>query len=256
MTWIHFLWGALLGSVSAIVSISFCLIFLKSFKVRLIASVSMCAIIFCSLFFVLQDGELETRFYEIGVPYYRVKNAMNTKMLALTHVPAIRKELGKMSADEQRGFLQKITGSGVKRLEAKDLIRWNELRKRLADEDKEFCTGLYTGKLEEETLWRAFSKLTENELSTWTKIMVESGRREWEKTEFPNPDIKSLQKGLELIAKGLPKKDSERLVTVLALGNTNSDESACWAMRKILIGTTGLEPELQAEFLRSLAIQF
>ncbi len=256
MTWIHFLWGGLLGSVSALISIVLCLTFLKSFKARLLGSLSMCVVLFCCLFLILQDSEIESRFYEVGIPYYRVKNMMNTRMLALTHLPSLRKKLSTLNEQEQKKLLQELTGSGVKRLEAKDLIRWNELRKRLADEDDEFCSGLYTGNLTEETLWRAFSHLTKEELGTWTSIMIESGRREWEKVEFETPDLKSLQKGLELIAKGLPKKDSERLVTVLALGTSNSDESACWAMRKILIGTAGLKPELQVEFLRSLAIQF
>ncbi len=256
MTWIHFLWGALLGSISAIVAITFCLIFLKTFKMRLIGSLSMCVLLFCSLFFLLQDSDIEARFYEVGIPYYRVKNQMNSRMLALTHLPSLRKKLATLSEPEQKKLLQELTGSGVKRLEASDLIRWNEIRKRLADEDDEFCSGLYTGNLSEDTLWRAFSNLSKEELEAWTSIMIESGKREWEETKFETPDLKSLQVGLELIAKGLPKKDSERLVTILALGTSNSQESACWAMRKILIGTTGLEPDLQVEFLRSLAIQF
>lgn len=256
MTWIHFLWGGLLGSISAIVAIILCFIFLKNFKTRLIGSLSLCVVIFCCLFFLLQDSEIESRFYEVGIPYYRVKNKMNGRMLALTHVPTLRTKLSTLNEEEQKKLLQELTGAGIKRLEAKDLIEWNQIRKRLADEDEEFCSGLYTGKLSEDTLWRAFSKLSNAELDQWTTIMVESGRREWEKTDFEKPNLKSLQTGLEVIAKGLPKKDSERLGTILALGTSNSEESACWAMRKILIGTTGLKPELQVEFLRSLAIQF
>lgn len=256
LTWIHFFWGATLGTISALVAIAFSLIFLKSFKVRLITSLSLCSLLFCTLYFVLEDSQIETRFYELGIPHYRVKNVMNSRMLALTHVPSVRSQLKNMTLGEQKEFLQKITGAGVKRLEARDLNTWNEIRTKLAESDDEFCTGLYTGKLAEEILWRAFDQLSEEDILTWTRIMIESGRREWEKVDFKTPDVTSLQKGLEQIAKDLPKEESERLVTILALGNSNSDESACWAMKKILTGTSRLPDNLKEDFLRSLAIQF
>lgn len=219
----------------------------------------MCIVLFCCLFFLLQDSEIEMRFYEVGDPYHRVKNRMNTHMLALTHVPGLRKKLASLNEEGQKNLLRELTAAGIKRLEARDLIRWNEIRKRLADEDEEFCSALFTGnfsKYSNDILWRAFSHLTEEELANWTSIMIESGRREWENIAFETPHPKSLEKGLELIAKGLPKKESEHLFTLLALGAGSPDESACWAMRKILIGTTGLETELQVQFLRSLAIRF
>ena len=142
------------------------------------------------------------------------------------------------------------------RLSAENLAHWNTIRMKLAEGDEEFCSGLYTGKVDEETLWRAFEKLPQDDLMLWTKIMIEAGRREWEKVEFAAPPARSLGQGLEQIATALPKEESERLATVLALGNTNSDESACWAMKKILAGTEALPSELKTEFLRSLAIQF
>lgn len=256
MTLIHFLWGALLGATSAIVAIALSFAFLKSFKVRLISSLSLCLLLFTALYVVLEDSKWETKFYEIGIPHYRIKNIMNTHMLALTSVQSVRKELAKMNTEEQKAFLQKITGAGVKRLSTPDLITWNEIRSKLASSDEQFCTGLYTGKLDEETLWRSFAKLDDSDVRVWTQIMIESGRREWEKVDFKSPEVSSLQKGLESIARSLPKEESERLVTVLALGTSNSDESACWAMKKILHGTNDLPADLKEDFLRSLAIQF
>ena len=143
---------------------------------------------------------------------------------------------------------------GIKRLELKDLSRWNEIRERMAKESPALCSGMWTGKgvtrTEVESVLNRFDEAT---IDDWTSITMRAAVYELDNREFKKPFDEVLATGIRFISTKLQTKESDRFQRLVYGGKGIADEDACWVMGILLQKNKEMEEVLREPFLRALA---
>lgn len=159
-----------------------------------------------------------------------------------------------LSQKEVSAFIQQKTQQGLKRLPSSELLMWNDLRIKMAAENKNICAGFWTGKLNSQELKNTLEKkLSDEELKSWFSVSMQAATLELNQNSYVAPPETALQQGIQLIASTMKEDEVSRFSNALQAGTNLEDEEACWTMMQLLEGAKNFNKEDQENFLRSLA---
>lgn len=164
-----------------------------------------------------------------------------------------RKEVSGMSQQEVRVFSQQQTRKGLKRLSFNDLIKWNDLRIRLAKVNKNVCAYFWTSKISPQEITNTLEKLSDAELKSWLKVSMTALVLELDQSSFTPPPENALEIGIQQIASTMKEDEVVRMKSALQAGVSASKDDACWTMMKILNGAKNFTKKDKEDFLRSLS---
>jgi hypothetical protein len=145
---------------------------------------------------------------------------------------------------------------GFKRLSLPDLIRWNEIRLRIARANPTLCASLWTGQgATRSDVERTLNDLDAQALDDWAALSLRAAALELENKDFKQPFKEAFETGIRLIVSRLTEIEADRFQR-LVYGNGDKAlavDEACWIMVTLLEGTATLPEVLREPFLRSFA---
>ncbi len=149
--------------------------------------------------------------------------------------------------------MQKLVHDGIKRMDLAGLETWNRLRRKMISGSPGLCSGLWTGKMNEDNLFESFEKFSDQEMNEWVNFSIASAKSELNNTEVPIITALDFQAGVKKIMIDHPEEDRKRLEKVFAGGTTVGDDDACWAM-KTLLNVDKLEGAEREKYLRYISM--
>ncbi|MCC6138115.1 MAG: hypothetical protein IT287_05755 [Bdellovibrionaceae bacterium] len=187
-------------------------------------------------------------------PRTPVDIAIKKHAKTLADDPDYKEATKDISAMELQAFTQEKTRAGLKRLSDNDLIMWNSLRLKLAEADKEMCTGLWTGQgLSTSLVLDTLNKMDVESVDKWFAISMRAAIHEIKQTEFLEPDQTILAGGFKYTLEKLQGEDEQRFEKVMNAVVSAEKEEACWGLKVLLKETQTMPAELQVPFIRILS---
>lgn len=159
-----------------------------------------------------------------------------------------------MAGHDEAGLEHAILGLatlGFRRLSEPELLRWTELRIRMAEQSPAVCAGMWSGGATVSDGARAMAQLPDEDLRDWFALSEHAIVAELDATT-PFPDHRHvLVRGLRRIGSRLPRGRREAFFA--ALGQQLGPVESCEMTLTLLRGVNQLEPDIRLRFLRSLA---
>ena len=157
---------------------------------------------------------------------------------------------------------ERLKRAGLSKLGAADIIVANEVKLRMASVSSDLCTQMWTGSDQgrRAEVFRALSKLTDNENREWQRISVNATILALEAgTEQSPMDENALRAGFQRIGEALGPAEAERYWTAFDAtvewvekgGPKVDDADACFMTLTILRGSATLEEPLRTRFWRA-----
>lgn len=131
-------------------------------------------------------------------------------------------------------YVKMLSQKGIKRLNTENLFLWNHLRLELSKKSKVMCSGLWSGKINDEETINALKLFTPAELSDWVKISTVAIESELKNTNYYRTSAQNLQVSLKDLAEQLNEDDRIRFATVSQQGPNANDEDGCFALMIIM----------------------
>lgn len=131
-------------------------------------------------------------------------------------------------------YVKMLSQKGIKRLNTENLFLWNHLRLELSKKSKVMCSGLWSGKINDEQTINALKLFTPAELSDWVKISTVAIESELKNTNYYRTSAQNLQVSLKDLAEQLNEDDRIRFATVSQQGPNANDEDGCFALMIIM----------------------
>ncbi len=184
--------------------------------------------------------------------HHAVKLKLESKMQPLLDIPEVKSHLD-ANPSEGNTYMQKLVHDGLKRMDVAGLESWNRLRRKMINSSPTLCAGLWTGKVNENTLFDSLATFSEKEMDEWVNFSIGAAKRELDQTEVPIVTALDFQVGVKKIMIDRPEEDRKRLESVFATGTSVGDEDACWAM-KTLLDVDKLEGAERENYLRYVSM--
>jgi hypothetical protein len=147
--------------------------------------------------------------------------------------------------------LLELTSLGFRRLSDDDLVRWNQVRIRLAEASPTVCAGMWNGGVRDRDVVRGLLRLSDADLRLWFELTQRAVLAELDATTAAPDYAHVLVRGLRRIGSRLPAGRRQRFFATL--GEPLGAEEACETTLLVLRGVDDLEPDIRIRFLRSLA---
>ncbi|MBI2519301.1 MAG: hypothetical protein HYV97_02740 [Bdellovibrio sp.] len=200
-----------------------------------------------------KSSDINGYFLSKFIPDYVIKERFATNMNALMRLPPLKRKFRELkTTSEVRRYVYELAEKGMKRLDYVDLEKWNRIRAQLASVSPKVCTGFWNGKLTEDDLIAAFSRLGEDVAGQWFAITNAAVAAEFDEQRYAAASAEDFSKGLQLIASHL-EKDKEKMTRILDLGGNANDEDSCWIMRVLINEGEKLDKGIKEKYLRYLA---
>ncbi|MES2526539.1 MAG: hypothetical protein V4598_05605 [Bdellovibrionota bacterium] len=214
------------------------------------------AIVFVVLFFTIRGifalPEVVNTFAGMFDKHHAVKQTLYTKMQPLIELPEVKSHL-EANPSEAQTYMQKLVHDGLKRMDLAGLETWNRLRRKMINSSPGLCAGLWTGKVDENTLFDSLASFSEKEMDEWVNFSIAAAKKELNQDEVPIITALDFQAGVKKIMTDRPEEDRKRLEKVFAGGTSVGDEDACWAM-KTLLDVDKLEGAEKEKYLRYVSM--
>ncbi len=240
--------GGIIGAISALISRA-----VSSDQKGKIVNLIIFAVLFGTFFGLSKQMNLPGKLRVYFDPDYRVILIMEEEMKDVYGKVNERGDIVGKNGNEVKAYFRALGSNGLKRLPDKWLVKWNDLRLKLAENSNHVCVAFWTGNIDEKKFLSAMASLEEEDIRQWAKLMAVSARSELDKTTFPHTTQEDLANGLEVIKFTLPENEQDRFWKILESGLSANEEDSCWVMKKILKGANDISNEMKLTLLRSLS---
>lgn len=131
-------------------------------------------------------------------------------------------------------YVRTLSQKGIKRLNTENLFLWNHLRLELSKKSKVMCSGLWSGKINDEETIKALELFTPAELADWIKISTLAIESELKNTNYYRTSAQNFQESLKDLAEQLNEDDRIKFATISQQGPNANDEDGCYALMIIM----------------------
>ena len=149
--------------------------------------------------------------------------------------------------------MSKVSALGIGRLPASDIYQWNKTRLKLSRKNTDFCVGLYNGDIQQKTVAKAFSTLTDNELNSYTDLFAKGILLALESEGPVNAEPKDFYSMIDQIVGAMGPEGKSKYINIAIKKSDAESENMCWFMKSIMRYATQNENDKTERFLRALS---